>query len=276
MWLLLKKIQIALVLTIFLVLSTGSVWAKQADLVLSFVSTNVEVQTGTDGKAVFICKDVQWLNQTGEPQIPWQVMNILLPPDVVFETVDVQLKNAQFKDVEGRWDIAPAPPLVTTPHTQRQKRVFWPKDKTIVDGRDVYIYQKDAVWPDVDIRLVATGRLRKWRLAQVAIPLVKYNPVRRTLQHLASGRLEVYFGRVSLAMTDAAIRAEMMDHIGEKAVKRMAVNFEQQRGAYTEAMKISKAMMGEVGEAAILSGEGANPGYVIITNIRNPVSFTGA
>ena len=49
---------------------------------LAVDSVHVQVTQGLTGEAKFICQDVQWLSRTGEPQIPWKVITVILPPEV--------------------------------------------------------------------------------------------------------------------------------------------------------------------------------------------------
>ncbi len=149
--------------------STGSVvGGEQVLSVVVLEPEAVAVSREADGTASFACRNVQWLSQPGEPNIPWQVMTVLLRPDASLATVSARLGDGRWERVEGEWMVRPAPPAVTS--DERRQLVFWPEGKKIVDGRDAGIYGQDAVWPTVDIRLVTTGRLRKWRLAQVGEP----------------------------------------------------------------------------------------------------------
>ncbi|NLE57715.1 MAG: hypothetical protein GX616_05095, partial [Planctomycetes bacterium] len=140
--------------------------------------------------------------------------------------------------------------------------VVWPDDKTIVDGKDTAIYGNAAFWPGDDVRLLATGRLRKWRLAQVAVPLVKYDPVDRRLQKLTAGKLIVACERpVSGRSLTAAGRdqVEWSDRIGEDAVRRLAVNYAEQNGEY-EALTSAGVL-----KAGPMFNPAVTPRFVIIT-----------
>jgi len=240
------------VFAIILLLATGRVWAAESELLIDLNLKSVGVEEGYDGKAHFTCKDVQWLNPTGAPGIPWQVVTVLLPPDARMDSVTVRLEKARFETLPGKWSVLPAPPAVTW--KDGKPLVVWPAGKRIVNGQDLDIYERNDFYPGSSIQLVSTGRMRKWRLAQVALPLIRYNPVRETLQRLVDGDLTVDFDQMPIEMSDSVRRAEMADYIGRDTVRRIAVNFPQISGKYEMA--------------AIESGtlaNGVNPGYVIIT-----------
>ena len=197
-----------------------------------------------------------WLNRPGEPQIPWQVMTVLLPPDADLETASARLAGETYELVDGERSVAPTPPLATW-DGERQVTV-WPPDKTIVDGRDVAIYGADAYWPATGIRTLDVGRLRQWQLATVAVPLVRYNPVRGELRRLTAGQVVVRFERKDPLAPDADQDAPITDAIGEDRVRKIVVNFEDQRAAYQTAMTSALAD-GEEPESD------SRPVYTIIT-----------
>lgn len=245
------------------ILNSGIIFAKQAQIVHHLDITRVEIQSKDNRTADFICQDVQWLNQSGEPHIPWKVVSVLLPPDAVLETVEVNLKHAQYESVTGDWDVSPQPPVALL--EGNDKRHIWPKGKRIVNGRDVDIYQKDSAWPDMDVKLVHVGQMRKWKLAQIAILLIKHNPVRKNVKKLISGDLELYFDQTNLLFEDSSVRRKQLDRLGKDAVSRIAVNFEQQKESYSQAESDSGYAAMLQGETAAQTEGGPAPGYAIIT-----------
>ena len=191
------------------------------------------------GEAVFRCDDIQWLNVSGEPRIPWMVYPVLLPPYADLSSVTCSVKQSVYETIAGRWQVEPTPPMATWDENG-QVIIVWPEDKRIVDGRDVDIYQRDALWPEEEARLSAKGRLRKWRLAEIAIPLVRYNPVSGELLQLASAEITVDFQRGARLQFGPELTAEGLDidrpdPIGRERVQKIAVNFAQAAGAYDEA-----------------------------------------
>jgi len=78
-------------------------------ILLSLDSIELEVVRGKAGETVFICDDVQWLNQAGEPRIPWKVMTVLLPPDADSSSVSATVSDIQYESVAGTWEVSPSP-----------------------------------------------------------------------------------------------------------------------------------------------------------------------
>ena len=207
-------------------------FAEQGTIVVPLSVTAVSVCADADGTTAITSAApgphsyIQWLGSTGEPQLPYQVMTLLLPPDVDLHTVNVRLAQATFGMLAGAWSVPPVPPPATW--HEGEAIVQWPADRNIVDGRDVDIYANAAIWPPEDAQLLATGQLRQWRLAQVAIPLLKYAPQRQTLYHLRGGQLVVTFSRETAPSREQA----WSDTVATRGVQRLAANFEQQAASY--------------------------------------------
>ena len=66
---------------------------------------NVDIQ----GDTIFECPQAHWLSDTGQPQIPWQVITVLVPPDVDIATAFCEVLDTEYHALEGTWDIDPAP-----------------------------------------------------------------------------------------------------------------------------------------------------------------------
>ena len=210
-------------------LTAVTVPAASGDTIsLTLDPVHVEVAPGKTGAAQFTCDDVDWLGRPGEPRIPWKRLTVLLPPDADLSTVSADVQ-AGFEPVAGTWTIEPLPP--DTAWVGGRKIERWPRDKTIVDGRDAAVYESDALWPEQHARVLHTGRLHKWQLATIGVPLVKYNPVTGDLLRLTGTEVSVTFDRddtaggKAIAMTSADMRAR-------PRVQRIAANFDQAAADY--------------------------------------------
>jgi len=216
-------------------------------------TVQLQIVSGQAGQAVFAGDGIQWLNRTGQPQIPWRVITLLLPGDVDLTTVSARLDSAMFKSVPGQYVVQPTAPMTTW---QGAQATGSPDERANLDKSEPDIYQRDAFWPAETVRLLNTGQLRKWRLAKIAIPLVRYNPVRLQLLQLTEARVAVTFAR-TVTVRAAITSAERRDQIGRSAVQKLALNFDQAAPAYDTI--------------AIAEQPTPKPGYTIITtsDIRN-------
>jgi hypothetical protein len=222
-------------------------------------SSPLNITISETGQAVFASEDIQYLSKTGEPQIPWKVMRVLLPPNADLSTVSANIISAEYETVAGECDVTAAPPILTWDNDGNVIEI-WPKDKTTVDGRDTDIYSADAFWPDESVTLVGKGKLRGWRLAEIAVPLVVYNPASGELLQLLQAEISVDCQKKG--------KGDAGKGRGRGRVKKLAVNFDEAVGVYEAAAggKKNEPESGPASDGDILplSPTGTS-GYVIIT-----------
>jgi len=144
-------------------------------------TTLFNIKQNETGVAILPAGDL--LGVSGEPQIPWKAMRVLLPPNAQMESLSCRMISVEYKTLEDFWDVAPVPPMLTRDEQDREVEV-WSENKTIVNGRDTAIYSANALWPAKAVRVTSTGQLHDWKLADLAVPLVRFNPVTGKLQQL--------------------------------------------------------------------------------------------
>jgi len=231
--------------------------AEQGRLQIPLQVPAIEISIDQDGSAIFSASGIQWLSLTGEPEIPWLVLDVILPPDAMPNTASVHLENKRYANLAGPWVVRPTPPAMTW--QDGEPITIWPEDKNIDQGRDIDIYTKDASWPSMDIQLVHTGQLRHWKLARMAVPLIKYNPVQGAIQQLTFGNAVMTFEQGAQAISPTLQLTQGVDPIGDKMVRRIAVNYYEQREAY-------RTIAAAVPAAAPIPIDGASSvGFTIIT-----------
>ena len=205
------------------------------------------------------------LSESGEPQIPWQMVRVLLSPNTKLDTVAFQL-DAVYEPVEGVWTIDPLGPIGIMDEDDHET-IIWPADKRIVNGRDADIYENDDFWPPAQGRLVGTGQLRSWKIAQIAIPLVRYNPVTGQILKLVDAELNVVSEKESQKAAKTAQKVQKRSRHATDRVRQLTVNFDQAAAAYageTELEMLDYPAAAE-GEQAPASPNINDTGYVIIT-----------
>jgi concanavalin A-like lectin/glucanase superfamily protein/PA14 domain-containing protein/peptidase C25-like protein/BACON domain-containing protein len=209
----------------------------------------VAIEPGSDGRATFDCEEAQWLSTTGQPQIPWKIMRVLLPPNTDLATVFCSVVSAEYEPVEGIRDVVPAPPIAT--RRNNKEIVIWPEGKKFVDGRDVDIYGSDAFWPAPGQMIISAGKMRQWKLAKVSVPMVRYNPVRGEVQILTTADVLVDFNKA------AKQELKKADRVGRPFVKKIAANFDAAVRSYDLVTQEGTGQMAPAGMDST--------GYTIIT-----------
>lgn len=192
----------------------------------SNITAKLEIKRGGNNTTAFVCDEVHWLSQPGEPRIPWTVATVLLPPDADLSTVACDT-DVSYEQQAGEWRLEPAPPSATWDEKRAQVVTIWPTGKRIVGGYDLDVYETDAFWPSGQARILTVGRLRDWRLAEVALPLVRYNPITGELHKLISADVAVTYTREEISFLGGVASLR-----GKSRVEKMAVNFQEASQEY--------------------------------------------
>ena len=269
--------------TIIAIVMMGMVPARAAQIIVhldgeqTIVETTVQVtETGDQsGRAEFVINDDQAciISKPGQPAIPFQVIHLMLPPHAKLDTV-MSGFQATYVPVEGTWYVAPVP-LIATRDDEGREIIDWPADRTIVDGVDIDLYETDDLWPMEQAQVVNTGRLRGWKLAEIAVPLFRYNPVTGGLLELMEAELTVDSEKETVStFKKSSIKKEHKKN--KERVRDLAANYNQAAAAYEEAAAAtadtsSEQLTAAAGDEAEASPTLTDTGYVIITTnaIRN-------
>lgn len=202
-------------------------------------------------------------SQAGQPDIPWQVMTVLLPPSADLDTVSIRLQSSQFKTIDGQWQVRPCPPAATRDENDNVV-LLWPIQSVFdAEGRDASIYAENDFWPRQEVRLTERGRLHQWRLVEAAIPLVQYNPVSGHLQELLETDVVVDYQDQRDAQSKRQ-KEKINAKRGRNRVRELAVNFAAAAPDYD-------VLSNEQGDTALQQDGPAAPagtnshGYLIMT-----------
>ncbi|MBN2512745.1 MAG: hypothetical protein JXB18_07390 [Sedimentisphaerales bacterium] len=211
--------------------------------------------------------EIQCLSQAGQPQIPWKLMTVLLPPNADLTSVAGQTIAIQYESLGTGWTVKPMPPAATRDE-QNNEIIIWPADRVIVDGKDIEIYQADAFWPYEETRVVQANQLRQWQLAEIAVPLVRYNPVTGELLKLSTADVNVDYKRKMHPVKAGQFKR---DRSGRDRAGRLAVNFsdavKEYEAATADTDESSSYTTYTTSESSLDAGEAGinSTGYAIIT-----------
>ena len=221
------------VLLLGLVLWAGGAIADTGTIHVAVEPLAIAIDVDAAGQTRFSGPALQRLNPVGAPDLPWQVVDVLLPPDVDPDSVSVQLTGAEWQLADSDAHIGPAPPESTW--QDGRAMVAWPDDRQFVDGRDQAVYGEDIDYPAEPVKRVTTGRMRQWCLAQIAVARFAYNPTHRQLRQLMRGEIDVTFCRQASPRASAAGAVLPPDAIFTDTVRQLTVNFATAKHAYLQA-----------------------------------------
>lgn len=235
----------------------------------------VEIHEHVNGKVFVTATNATYPSETGEPDIPWQIVTVLLPPSADPQSLWVRLESAEYRSLDGVWEVRPQAPPATRDEYGNTVLV-WPEDRLLDDsGRDA-LYLQDRFWPDAEVRTSHTGSLHQWQLAEIAVPLVRYNPVTQELQELVSGKVRIDFLRGRrLGISTEKPQVHRQAKNGRSRVSRMAANFADAAGEYEAAATETDGVIASAdlsSDEKMTGAAGVNStGYLILTtsNIVN-------
>lgn len=88
-------------------------------------------------------------SEPGQPRLPRQIVSYALPPDADLSTVSVTVDGAESIDLPLDRPVRPAPPW----RTSADSVPFYGSAQSVVDGKDMAVYGRDAFVPDSRGRL---------------------------------------------------------------------------------------------------------------------------
>jgi len=129
----------------------------------------------------------------GTPALPLYRFSFLLPENVDWKTVEASLADAEWKDIPGEFDIAPAlPPAAGTSRLGLPAPLGKGED-TFQNGRDITVYQNDAWFPASPLGQITPSKYREYNLGLTFLCPVAYNPVTKKIRLLRSAKILINF-----------------------------------------------------------------------------------
>ncbi len=267
-----RRISAILLVSLLISFSVSpNIFAKKGDskgsnqIVIPIPIQDISLETDKDGYAVF--SDCTTNSIPGEPAIPIQKISAILPPDVDFGSVTVEMQGDEYTDVPGSWDVRANGPLVPA---DNEKKEFWPEGKTIENGKDAAIYNADKFYPNSTIIQSKTGQLHEWKMDDITISPYLYNPVSKSLRKLSAGNIVInYRLKASDKKYTKKPGKDLLKSRADKMVAEGAANYNEMAAQYIDDAAPSQSMTSTLRGAASSSQLGV--GYVILTtnDIKN-------
>ena len=164
----------------------------------------------------------------GTPLLPARVFNLLVPHDIVWESLELEIVNSVSEVLPGRYDIRAG-----TPDAASRDGVLildWGKKaRAIKEGRNRNIYERDAFFPVESVEILPYSQLRKWKFARVKFHPFQYNPITGELKLSKRIRIELHFQRAAIANAQISAADTAMDRLAPVLFQ----NYASGRQAYT-------------------------------------------
>jgi len=154
------------------------------------------------------------LYSPGDPALPVKIVELKVPDDGSLSNIKITVDGADVKDLSQAYDIVPEGPSML------DRREHWGEGKSIVRGRNAYVYGKNAFFPGNAIELLPTvtkkelasqdGKKRTYRLVRyirLAFRPFAYNPVARQLKVTQAASVTVTYDVAASGMAPMPLSA---------------------------------------------------------------------
>ncbi len=153
--------------------------------------TDIQVGIDETGSVVFKGEDLYFVNQSGNPDIPYRHFQVLLPANCDATSIRLDLDFIQWETLQGKYHLQPAPPVATRDNDDIC--VLYPEDYHIVNNRNLTVYQNENWYPTIHTTEIYSGFKGTYLIASFDIPGFRYKPVTKQLQKIVGGVVSVYF-----------------------------------------------------------------------------------
>jgi len=174
----------------------------------------------------------------GFPLLSAQTIRLLLPPQADLSHIRVELRDPVWDNLGDEIDIAPAPPLVQ-PDGKRSFSCGGEDSDCIENGRDMRIYNQDTFFPLQMVSVVSRGRYRHWKIAEVRVHRIQYNPVQKNARVLRGGTLLVEVSPEDTAVETTATPGEVSSPLFGDRLHQLIINDADVGDFYPSAMAMA-------------------------------------
>ena len=176
-----------------------------------------EITKDEDGFDVIRMEGFSLALVPGYPRLPHKVYNIVVPPDVIWSSLQLRIISAQTRTLDGTYDIEPAsPPLPGTGD--------WRND------RNVSVYEADARFPENSVEILPYSQMRKWKFTRVDFFPFQYNPVSKRLTLTERVEIEISYSQSRAPLDESLMADAVMDDIATQ----IFLNYSEARRWYEQ------------------------------------------
>ncbi len=222
----------------FLVLALSLLFATPvgaASLYVPVSACRAKLQRQADGEIRLIAAEHSQVSSPGDPQLPFKELQVILPPGTDTDSIRLSLEPDTATESIPLFAIAPAPPMIS--RAGEETLTYWGENKTIVGGRNMQVYGRNAWYPEGHVELVSTGKMRKWLIATVRYYPFLYNPATKRLKISNARRIRLEIEPSAGIQAQGSGRDAVLDDL----VSELAVNYQQAKNWYGGSIQAAAA-----------------------------------
>lgn len=184
------------------------------------------VEEAGGGQQVFEMPGYRLRGGPGNPLLPQKVFHVLLPPDVVWDSVVLRVVERKTRLLKGPYRMQPGLPDVAD--VRGGTVTAWGEGR-IVAGQNMDVYGEDAFFPATHVRMMPRSQLRKWRFVRIRFSPFRVNPVTGEALLASAVRLRIDYERTGRAGADSLLGDTVMDDLAPD----MFDNYDEAAAWYT-------------------------------------------
>ncbi|MDD2754109.1 MAG: C25 family cysteine peptidase [Methanothrix sp.] len=164
---------------------------------------------------------------TGKPLLPRGISKVLLPPNVDYSTLRLEVVSEEKQILDGTYNIRPA--SEDLPQSENSGAInVTSQNETIIDD----VYRTDAAYPDSYVNLLPPSQMRKWVFVPVEFIPFQYNPVQGTLTLINSVKVKISYELNEMSSADES--SLLKDTVFDSLAPEMFINYEEMGGLYLD------------------------------------------
>ena len=129
----------------------------------------------------------------GNPLLPAQVRNILLPPDIIWSTLRLTIVSTVSETLTERFQIGPAAPDMAS--VNGRLVTAWGQGNDIVNGRNMKVYGENQFFPSECVKRLPYAQMRQWKYTKIAFWPFQVNPATGQLRLIRRADIDMTFER---------------------------------------------------------------------------------
>jgi hypothetical protein len=224
--------------------------APEDSIIVTLRSGDCNVVADGDGCDVFVLDGFGDVGEPGEPILPYDVRRIILPPNTITSSVKIEILGTETEELPGIYNVRPGWPITITDYDP-----IWSlegEDKDIVDGKNMDVYDRDALYPEKPFTPIGTAKMRKWVLTEIRFYPIRYNPVTGEAVRIKKMDLKITYEEDRGNPVSDEILA---DCIVDDVIEKITENFDAARAWYEPSGPIAYSHSAQYNLVVLLTQE---------------------
>lgn len=204
--------------TLIICAFTPQIQAKTTRLSLSFNTDELTFKKAQDFDQIFL-QDLEFLGKPGEPRLPVNVIQILVPVDEQIESARIISKRSHI--LGGTYNLYPVQPPVPV------SEMPWKDEEVEFFPPDQQIYGSSSEFPGKVVDVISHGFMGGYHIAALAVYPVQYLPGEGKLSFYDQIELELIYQPSNTRPVEFSYRSPSTSRLYAEAINSIVINPEE-------------------------------------------------